>query len=65
MSGQQAGAGGSAVGGVGIGVGEDHTLAGQLVDAGGLVELASHEADVLPAHVVDEDEDEVWFFWIF
>ena len=50
---------GSAVGGVCIGVHEDHAVLGQLVDVGTLVESRSREGQVGPAKVVDEEKDDV------
>jgi hypothetical protein len=43
----------------GVGTGEFHPLSRQAVEVGRLVERASVAAEVAPAHVVDEDDDEV------
>ena len=55
----QAGAAGRADGSVGIGLGEPHPPAGQGVDVGGLVKGASLDSQIHPAHIVDEDENNV------
>ena len=50
---------GSAVGGVGIGVHEDHTVLGQFVDVGAFVVFRPHVPEISPAQVVDEKEHDV------
>ena len=60
LAGHEASPTGSAVGGVGIGVHEDHPLLGQFVDVRSLVVFRSHITEVGPAEVVDEKENYVW-----
>ena len=59
FAGHDAGARGRADGTGGVGVGEAHATGGEAVDVGSFVEAAAVEADVAPAEVVDQDEDEV------
>ncbi len=60
LAGEQGGAGGGADGAGGVGLGEAHAVLGKLVDVGGLVVFGAVAAEVGPAHVVDEHDDDVW-----
>jgi hypothetical protein len=59
VAGEEAGAAGGAVASGGVAVGERHALAGEGVEVRGFVEVGALPADVLPAEVVGEDEDDV------
>ena len=48
-----------AIGGGGIGIHKDHSLLGQLIDVRAFVVLGTHVAKISPAHVVDEEKDDV------
>ena len=59
VAGQQTGAGGLAVGGVGVGIGEDHALLGHAVEHGGFEDAIGLVASVIPTLVVGVDQDDV------
>ena len=45
---------------VGVGIGEEHRLLGQLVHVGRLVVFRTIDPAIHPAHVVDQEEHDVW-----
>ena len=59
LAGEDAGAGRRADRAGRVRVGKAHALAGEAVDVGRLVEGTAVADEVLPAHVVDEDKDDV------
>ena len=59
LAGEDARPGRAADGAGGIGVGEPHAALGQAVEVGRLVEAAPLAAEVPPAHIIDENEDNV------
>jgi len=58
-SGEDAGAGGAADGAGGVGLGEADALGGEAIEVGRVVKRAAVAAEVPPAEVVREDEDDV------
>ena len=54
-----AGPGRSAVRRTGVGAGKNHFFSGELIDIWGLIVAATHKARARPAHVVDEDKNDV------
>jgi len=56
---QDAGAGGGADGAGGVGLGEPHALRGQSVEGRGFVEVAAGAAEIPPAEVIDQNEENV------
>src|SRR5262249_28855606 len=58
-AGQQGGQAGATEGGGDVAVREGSALLGQAVDVRGLYHLVAHEAEVGPALVVADDEDDV------
>jgi hypothetical protein len=42
--------------------GEPHAFASKLVDIGSLDDLVPTRTKILPSHIVDEDEENVWAF---
>ncbi len=59
---QKGGSRSRADGATDVEVGKDHPFLGHAVEVGGLWPGGTVEADVSVAHVIDEDDDEVWFF---
>ena len=59
-AGEEGGAAGGAERGDGEGVLEHGAFAGETVYAGGLCEGVAAAAELVPAEVVDQDEDDVW-----
>ena len=55
----QAGPCGSTIGGTGIRLLENQTFLGQSIDIGSRGQIASGKSDIFPAHVVDQDKDEI------
>jgi len=60
LASHEAGAGGDAVGGSGVGVGEGHPFSGETVDVWGFVISGSLAGEVGVAEVIGIDENDVW-----
>jgi len=60
-AGHDAGARGGAHGLRHVGLGEDHTLAGQSIQVGGANAVVAVSAHGIEALLIGEDEDKIWF----